>query len=144
MIMSRTTKSYRIAALSAHLTLIVWVVMWQLVISPHPHLPPFVVAAAWSLPLLLPLPGILAAKPYTHAWANFILMLYFMHALTILYINPDERILAIVELALTSAAFVSNIHYARYRGRELGLALTKLSEVESKERKELERKKFER
>lgn len=129
-----TTKTYRFLALSANLGLLAWVAIWQIFLSPHPHINSTTLAIAWCIPLLLPLPGILAGKPYTHAWANFILMFYFLHALTILYLDGGERWLALVELLLASGAFVGNILYARTRGKELGLKLKRLSEVEKQEK----------
>ncbi|WP_162045851.1 DUF2069 domain-containing protein [Vibrio taketomensis] len=137
--MSSTTKSFRLLALCGNLALLAWVAIWQLSLSPHPHINSTTLAIAWCIPLLLPLPGILAGKPYTHAWANFILMLYFLHALTILYIDGGERLLALIELLLTSAAFIGNILYARARGKELGLKLRRLSEVEKKEKARFEK-----
>ncbi|MGC9401303.1 DUF2069 domain-containing protein [Vibrio genomosp. F10] len=132
--MTTRTKLFRLLALFGNLSLISWVVLWQWYLSPHPHINNLTLAIAWSVPLLLPLPGILAGKPYTHAWANFVLMLYFLHALVILYIGDGERVLASVELCLTTMAFIGNILYARARGKELGLKLTRLSEVEKQEK----------
>ncbi|MCL9782554.1 DUF2069 domain-containing protein [Vibrio sp. S4M6] len=132
--MASRTKQHRYIALLGNITLLIWVAVWQFYLSPHQHISSFYVAIAWCLPLLLPLPGILVGKPYTHAWANFVLMLYFLHALTILYIDLGERWLAAVELLLTLTAFVGNTLYARSRGKELGLRLKKLSEVEKIEK----------
>lgn len=132
--MSKSTQNLRYSAMIANLSLILWVGLWQSILSPHPHLNNFVVAGMWVLPMLLPLKGILEGKPYTHAWTNFILMIYFLHALTILWIDGGERLLAVVELGLTTAAFITNILFARKRGRELGIKLKKLSQVEKEER----------
>lgn len=132
--MSSRTTLFRWMALGGNLALLGWIALWQLSLSPHPHINAMTLAIAWMIPLLLPLPGILAGKPYTHAWANFILMFYFLHALTLLYVDNGERLLAAVELLLTFIAFIGNILYARLRGKELGLKLTRLSEVEKQER----------
>ncbi|WP_428771815.1 DUF2069 domain-containing protein [Vibrio sp.] len=137
--MSPQTKQFRWLALAGNLSLLGWVVLWQLSLSPHPHINPVTLALAWSIPLLLPLPGILAGKPYTHAWANFVLMLYFLHALTLIYVDGGERWLAAVELLLTCLGFAGNILYARARGKELGLKLKKLSEVEKQEKSRFEK-----
>lgn len=131
---SPRTALFRWLALGGNLALLAWIALWQLSLSPHPHINALTLAIAWVIPLLLPLPGILAGKPYTHAWANFILMFYFLHALTLLYVDNGERLLAVVELVLTFVAFIGNILYARHRGKELGLKLTRLSEVEKQER----------
>ncbi|MEZ8822723.1 DUF2069 domain-containing protein [Vibrio amylolyticus] len=132
--MTTRSKQFRLLALFGNLGLLAWVVLWQWQLSPHPHINNLTLAIAWSVPLLLPLPGILAGKPYTHAWANFVLMLYFLHGFVILFIGEGERMLAAVELGLTTVAFVGNILYARSRGKELGLKLTRLSEVEKQEK----------
>lgn len=136
--MSPKTKLFRYFALVGNLLLLGWVVAWQMTLSPHPHLDSVTLAIVWAVPLLLPLPGILAAKPYTHAWANFILMLYFLHALTILYVDGGERMLAAVELLLTTLGFAGNILFARFRARELGIKLKRLSEVEKREKAKFE------
>ncbi|PSW07071.1 DUF2069 domain-containing protein [Photobacterium rosenbergii] len=133
-VMQKKTRLLRYSAVSSNLGLLAWVALWQASLSPHPHLNNMVMALVWMAPLLLPLKGILAGKPYTHAWANFILMFYFLHALTILWIDDGERWLALIELSLTTAAFIANILFARHRGRELGLKLKKLSLVEKEER----------
>lgn len=134
------TQQYRYLALIGYLSLLSWIALWQLVISPHPHINPYTAAIAWCIPLLFPLRGILTGKVYTYAWANFVLMLYFLHSLTILYVDQGERWLAVIELLLTCAAFVGNILYARNRGRELGLTLPKLSEVEKQEKEKFAKK----
>lgn len=136
--MQPTTKLYRVLALFGNLALLAWIALWQLSLSPHPHISSMTLAIAWAVPLLLPLPGILVGKPYTHAWANFVLMLYFLHGFTILWVDEGERWLAIVELALTTIAFFGNILYARARGKELGMKLKRLSKVEKEEKARFE------
>ena len=47
----------------------------------------------------MPLAGIIRAKAYTFAWANFIVMIYFVHSLTNLWVSRDiALILAVIEL----------------------------------------------
>ncbi|MGF1695846.1 DUF2069 domain-containing protein [Vibrio lamellibrachiae] len=132
--MTTRTKQFRWLALFSNLALISLVVLWQWYLSPHPHINNLTLAIAWCVPLLLPLPGILAGKPYTHAWANFVLMLYFLHALVILTIGEGEILLASIELGLTTMAFTGNILYTRARGKELGTKLIRLSQVEKQEK----------
>ncbi|CAH0524978.1 DUF2069 domain-containing protein [Vibrio hippocampi] len=127
-------KYLRHLALWSHVALLAWVIIWHGYLSPHPHVNAVGMTIAWALPLLLPLPGMLKAKPYTHAWANFILMLYFLHGFTLLWVNEGERGLAAVELLLTTMSFVCNILYARTKGKELGLKLPRLSKVEKQEK----------
>lgn len=133
----QTQYLYRFA-FCANLLLILWVALWQMILSPHPHLNNWVMAVVWSIPLLLPLHGMLAAKPYTYAWSNFILMFYFLHSLTLITIDEGERWLAGVELLLVTIAFISNILFARVRAKELGIKLQRLSQVERQERERFE------
>jgi len=120
-----TTRHLQLLALNLHLALLGYVVCWHGWLSPHPHLSLPFMLSMWAIPLLLPLPGMLKGKPYTFAWANFILMLYFTHSLTLLGLNDGELGWAIGELLLTSSSFAGNVLYVRKRGRELGLGLKK-------------------
>ncbi|GAM62018.1 hypothetical protein JCM19232_6323 [Vibrio ishigakensis] len=85
------------------------------------------------MPLLFPIKGILQAKPYTFAWSNFVLLLYFLHSLTLIYVDEGERWLAVAELVLVTITFTGNLLFSRLRGRELGLKLKKLSEYKQEE-----------
>ena len=79
----------------------------------------------WLIPLLLPLKGVLTGKPYTYAWASFILCLYMLHALTLLYVTENNFSFALAESLLIGALLIGFPFYARIRGRELGLGLKK-------------------
>ncbi|WP_413113912.1 DUF2069 domain-containing protein [Thaumasiovibrio sp. DFM-14] len=121
-------------ALLLHLSLLLFIILWHSWLSPSPHLSKPFMLTLWLVPLLFPLPGMIRGKPYTCAWANFILMLYFTHALTLLWVNEGERGLALIELLLISGSFSANLIYARRAGKAQGLHLKKLSEVEKEER----------
>ncbi|KUE80186.1 hypothetical protein ATO46_03300 [Aeromonas schubertii] len=120
-----TSSLARILALFGYLGLLVWVVLWHGWLSPHPEISNTLLLTIWVVPLLFPLWGILLGKPYTHAWANFVLMFYFLHSLTLITTDEGERLLALVELLLATIAFVGCTYYARLRGRELGLGIKK-------------------
>ncbi|MEZ9822819.1 DUF2069 domain-containing protein [Shewanella sp. 10N.286.45.A1] len=79
----------------------------------------------WLIPLLLPLKGILTGKPYTYAWASFILCLYMLHALTLAYVTETNLAFAVIESLLIGVLLIGFPFYARIRGRELGLGLKK-------------------
>ncbi|MCK8046505.1 DUF2069 domain-containing protein [Shewanella sp. 1CM18E] len=79
----------------------------------------------WIVPLLLPLKGILTGKPYTYAWASFILCLYMLHALTLVYVTETDTLFAVIETLLIGCLLIGFPFYARIRGRELGLGLKK-------------------
>jgi len=81
------------------------------------------------LPLWFPLLGILRGKAYTFAWANFIVMIYFIHSLTHLWVSSGLTLwLAITELLASCLMFVGCTYYAKFRGQELGLKIPKLKD----------------
>ncbi|HHQ4762532.1 TPA: DUF2069 domain-containing protein [Aeromonas veronii] len=120
-----STRFARWLTLVGFFGLLCWVILWHLWLSPHPDLNPLLLPVIWTVPLLFPLKGIVQGNPYTHAWGNFVLMPYFLHALTLITTDEGERWLAVVELVFTTLAFVGTIYYAQLRGRELGLSIRK-------------------
>ena len=80
----------------------------------------------WIIPLLIPIRGILTGKPYTYAWASFILCLYLLHACTLSYVAPEVLGFAIIEVMLLILLLIGFSFYARIKGKELGLGLKKL------------------
>lgn len=129
---SSTRSALRVAQLG-HFALLAFVCAWHSVISPPAEFSALVLTLVWAVPLLFPIKGILQAKPYTFAWSNFVLLLYFLHSLTLIYVDEGERWLAVVELLLVSITFTANLFFTRLRGRELGLKLKKLSEYKQEE-----------
>lgn len=125
--MNASIARYRWLALSSYVGLLVWVILWQFA-TDYSELSVYFKALFYVAPLLFPLIGIIKAKPYTHAWANFVLMWYFLHSLTQLYVAPEQRLWAGVELALASLAFAGCTLFARHQGRALGLGLKKAKE----------------
>ncbi|MPY24714.1 DUF2069 domain-containing protein [Shewanella psychropiezotolerans] len=84
-----------------------------------------VFTAMWIIPLFFPLKGIIEGKPYTYAWASYIICLYMLHGLTLIYVTEDHFLFALVEVLLLGALLIGFPFYARIRGKELGLGLKK-------------------
>ncbi|WP_102796894.1 DUF2069 domain-containing protein [Bowmanella denitrificans] len=131
--MNPKTRFFRILALSSYISLLLFSILWHFVLTTEGQYSLLFLFLMWVLPLLLPLRGILQGKPYTHAWANFILMFYLLHGLTGIYALQQEYWYAAIEVLLASLAFIGCSFFARLRGRELGLGLKKLKENNSKE-----------
>lgn len=103
--------------------------LWILFLSPPQLGDAYVLLALLWLPLWLPLYGIIKGHAYTLAWANFIVMIYFLHSLTNLWISTGmQQLLALFELILSCMMFIGCTYYARYRGQELGLKIPKLKD----------------
>ncbi|WP_194755444.1 DUF2069 domain-containing protein [Aliidiomarina indica] len=134
----KTAKFHRQLTLVCYPGLLAFVVLWHGVLAPNEFLPIWLTLVIWGVPLLFPLKGILQGNPYTHAWANFILIFYFMHGFTTLYTHPQELAYALIEIVLTTGAFIGATFYARYRGRELGLRLKRKKEEDAEYDKEMQ------
>jgi len=138
--MAPKTRFYRNLAVISHLSLIVWMAIWYLLLGTKFEYSVAFILLVYILPLLLPLHGIVRGKPYTHAWACFIVLYYFLHAITVLYAEPEYRWHAALELLLATGMFVGCSLYARLRGMELGTNLKKLSEVMQEEKEYFEKR----
>ncbi|WP_341218766.1 DUF2069 domain-containing protein [uncultured Pseudoalteromonas sp.] len=122
-----TVKFQRIA-LIGYIGLLILMPLWMYFVPPQEG--PLDVTSLFVpiIPLLLPLRGIIKDNTYTYAWANFVVMLYFIHGLTMLWVAPDELIWVLLELLFASFMFIGCTYYARHRGQELGLKIRKLKE----------------
>lgn len=65
------------------------------------------------VPLLLPLPGLLARRRRTYAWATLCVAPHFLFALTEVVANPALRLTAAAILALGLALVVALVAYLR-------------------------------
>ncbi|MDN7124094.1 DUF2069 domain-containing protein [Pseudidiomarina terrestris] len=129
--MTKEIRTYRWLALSSYFALFACVLLWQFATG-YSEQSVLFRTLFWVVPLLFPMYGMVKGKPYTHAWANFILMWYFLHSLTMLYVAPEQRFWAGTELILTTLAFAGCTLYARHQGRALGLGLKKLKDEKTK------------
>jgi len=132
--MKPQTLRYRRLALVSYLLLLAWVALWHTILRDNQPYSPLFIFLLYILPLLLPMRGIFKAKPYTHAWANFVTLFYIIHGITVAYAVPAERWYAIIELVLSTSMFAGCSLFARHRGKELGLSLPKLKQVMENEK----------
>ena len=120
-----STPTLRKIALISYFSLLIYMPLWLIILSPSSGLSPTLTIVMFVVPLLLPIRGILSGNPYTYAWTNFIVMIYFLHSLTTLWVAPEDRLWAAIELILASALFFAATYYAKYKGQELGLSIRK-------------------
>jgi uncharacterized membrane protein len=119
-----TTSELKKIALTSYFLLLAFMPIWLIYLSPS-ALSPMASLLLFTVPLLIPLKGLLQGSPYTYAWSNFIIMLYFLHSLTTLFVSTADIIWATIELILATSFFLSASYYAKYRGQELGLSIRK-------------------
>ena len=128
------TQKFQRLALFVYAGLLILMPLWMFVFSPRENLSNGFVFMMYILPLLLPLKGIIEDKTYTYAWANFIVMIYFIHGFTLLWVSPEELLFVLLELLFASAMFIGCTYYSRHRGQELGLKIRKLKDELAEEK----------
>ncbi len=136
------TKRFQTIALIGYFGLLILMPLWLFVLSPRENHSLGFIFTLYIAPLLLPLYGIIRDKPYTYAWANFVVIIYFMHGFTLLWISPDELLFVLLELVFASCMFIGCTYYARYRGQELGLKIRKLKDELAQEKASFENDKL--
>ena len=67
-----------------------------------------------SLPLLIPIKGLLLNHRYTYKWIGFLTLFYFCVGISELVVNPDLKIYALLTTIFSTVLFVASIFYARY------------------------------
>lgn len=120
-----STPNLRKIALFGYFSLLFFMPLWLLVLSPSESLSASTTLLLFTLPLLFPLKGLIQGNPYTYAWSNFVVLIYFLHGLTTLWVLPNDFLWAILELIFASTMFLGASYYAKYRGQELGLSIRK-------------------
>lgn len=130
----KLTVRFQRIALFGYFGLLILMPIWLYLIAPREGHSNGFIFAVYILPLLLPLKGILQDKPYTYAWANFIVMFYFIHGFTLLWVAQEQLLWVLLELIFASAMFIGCTYYARHRGQELGLKIRKLKEELAEEK----------
>ena len=120
-----STDNLKKIALFGYFSLLFFMPLWLLVLSPSASLSTSTTLILFTLPLLFPLKGLLQGNPYTYAWANFIVLIYFLHSLTTLWVLPSDIIWATLELIFATLMFLGCSYYAKYKGQELGLSIRK-------------------
>jgi len=109
----------RVTSLAAWFALFILLMLWNTLLAPSHYFPVSLVLVVMVGPLLFPLRGLLHGKPYTHAWASFLIMLYFAHGIQEAWVNPDERLYALLEILFSVIFYIAAITYAKLRGRQL-------------------------
>ena len=120
-----STKNLKKIALTGYFSLLFFMPLWLIVLSPSESLNATTSLVMFTLPLLFPLKGLLQGNPFTYAWSNFIVLIYFLHSLTTLWVLPEDRVWATLELIFASTMFYGATYYAKFRGQELGLSIRK-------------------
>jgi len=128
------TKLCQRVALFGYLGLFILMPVWLFIVFPNEAYSPLFVITIYIFPLLLPLKGFIKDDTYTYAWSNFIVLIYFLHGFTSLWISEQEFIFATLEVMFASFMFLGSTFYSKYRGKELGLGIHRLKQDLAKEK----------
>lgn len=110
----------QVLAIAAFIGLILLTLAWEGWLAPARNLPPGLWLTVKSLPLLLPLFGLLNGKRYTYKWASMLILLYLGEGIVLAVSQWQQSLVlhsvlpwALLEIVLTLSFFVSAIAYVR-------------------------------
>lgn len=118
-----STNTLKKIALTGYFGLLFFMPLWLLVLNPSNGLTPALSLVFFTLPLIFPLKGLMQGNPYTYAWSNFVVMIYFLHSLTTLWVSSQDTLWALIELTFAILMFMGGTYYAKFKGQELGLSI---------------------
>ncbi|XPF95604.1 DUF2069 domain-containing protein [Colwellia sp. RE-S-Sl-9] len=118
-----STSTLKKIALTGYFGLLFFMPLWLLVLNPSNGLTPALSLAFFTLPLIFPFKGLIQGNPYTYAWSNFVVMIYFLHSLTTLWVSSQDTVWALIELSFATLMFMGGTYYAKFKGQELGLSI---------------------
>ncbi len=70
------------------------------------------------VPLLFPLRGILAGKPYTHYWVGFMMLFYFSHGVGEVYSADTFPLFAWLEILFSTLLFISGLYFIKFNAKK--------------------------
>ena len=86
--------------LAAYLAVLGWQLIWHSLLPPPMGSRNIGLAVFASLPLLIPLPGLVRSNYRSMIWAGLLLVLYMTIGIMEIWSNPPQRIPASVQVAL--------------------------------------------
>ena len=108
----RVLKVLSIGAGSSLIALIMLCLAWESILAPLKPAGSLLILK--TLPLLLPLFGILKGKRYTYQWASMFILLYFTEGVVRAWADKGiSAKLAMIEVVLTLLFFICAIYYAK-------------------------------
>lgn len=111
---------WRALALLGYFGLMLTLISWILLPEHSDNYPVSALLLIGVMPLLLPLRGLLHGKPYTHAWASYLVLLYFAHGIGEWYASSGNIWFPVLEVFFSSMFFVSAMLYIKTNAKAKG------------------------
>ncbi len=108
---STLASRWRAAAIASVALLITLVFAWQC--ATEVTVAALTRAMLFSIPLLLPLPGLLRGRRFTYRWATLCVLPYFVVAITEAFANATVRMWALAMLGIALLWFFTLIGFIR-------------------------------
>ncbi|MDH5766028.1 MAG: DUF2069 domain-containing protein [Gammaproteobacteria bacterium] len=112
------TPLFRWLTLTSYFALMTLIFCWHLWLVPlEPQFISFILLTQLG-PLMFPLRGLLHGKSYTHAWAAYLALFYFI--VGIWYASAETtRIFGIIVSLLSTGFFIGCVFYARFSSQQM-------------------------
>jgi uncharacterized membrane protein len=102
---------------ASYLALIALQPAWH-ALAPPPHgNRSWLLAAIATVPLLLPLPGLLRGSLRSMTWAGYLVLLYLVVGVMEAWANPPQRLFALAQILLVAVFIVSVLRFSRPAGQ---------------------------
>lgn len=72
------------------------------------------IACGLTLPLLIPVKGLLNNRRYTYKWVGFLTFIYLAIGISESFSNPELRPYSILTIVFSCLLFISSVYYSRY------------------------------
>jgi uncharacterized membrane protein len=100
------TSYFYYIALVGYFGLFILLILWNTILAPSHYFPVSMMLIVMITPLLLPLRGLLHARPKSCAWAGFLSLLYFTHGVSEAFVSIEQRELAWFEILFSLLLFL--------------------------------------
>jgi uncharacterized membrane protein len=107
-------KFSRVATLVSFFALTALLLAWNLFIAEIPGELRWVIASLQLIPMLLLAPGLILGNARAHAWACFVVNLYFIQGVLAAF-DPSKALFGWAETLLSVSLFCSALLYTRWR-----------------------------
>lgn len=114
--MMTNIKLYRWLTLIGYFGLIILIFVWNLWVEPRPDEQMSLTLILQMGPLLFALRGLLNGKLYTHAWAMYLALFYFIIGVWFAG-DQSTRPYGIIFSSLSMIFFIGTVFYTRFQGK---------------------------